>query len=221
MALLVFIILAWFIGGIPFGLIISRLWNKDPRKEGSGNIGATNVFRTVGKIPGIITFIADILKGSVVVIGAKVFLHYCPQGEIGIISYQQWLPSFAAMAVVLGHIFSPYLKFRGGKGVATGLGTIIILAPVFSLIGLGIFIILVIGLRYVSVGSIFAALTVLAVMTLFKFTKFNLLNISVTWGEWVYVLILVVFVIISHRSNIKRLLTGKENKFSWNRKSSP
>jgi acyl phosphate:glycerol-3-phosphate acyltransferase len=221
MALLIIIILSWLIGGIPFGLIISRFWHKDPRQGGSGNIGATNVFRTAGKIPGILTVVADVLKGSVVVIGVKVYLYYTPQTAHGIISYEQWLPSLAAMAVVLGHIFSPYLKFRGGKGVATGLGTIIILTPFFSLLGLVVFLILVIVFKYISLGSISAALTILVVMSVFKFTDLNFLNISVTWGEWVFVLILAVFVILSHRSNIRRLLTGKENKFSWHRKSSP
>lgn len=199
-------ITGFFFGGIPFGVIISKLWGKDPRQGGSGNIGTTNVFRTVGIVPGILTFILDIFKGLIFVLIVKILLKQIYINN----NIYLFLPSFAAISVVLGHIFSPYLKFKGGKGVATGLGTIVILLPIISLICFCVFIVLLLLFRIVSLASIISAVVLVISIVIFKF-NFN----SINWGEFSYGIIIAIFIIIAHRKNIKRLIKGKEKKISW------
>lgn len=206
----ILVVIGFLIGGIPFGLIISKIYKKDPRKEGSGNIGATNVLRTVGIIPGIITLILDFLKGFLMVVAAKVAINYVSVDNLDL--YNEWLPSAVALATILGHIFSPYLKFKGGKGVATALGTVVVLAPLFSVFGLLTFIIVVLIFRYISLGSIFSALMILISMTILKFFNFCT---DITYGIWFYFVIITFFIIFAHRKNIKKLIKGEENKFSW------
>ena len=210
------VLIGFFVGGIPFGLIISKIYKKDPRKIGSGNIGATNVLRTVGIIPGVITLILDFLKGLFMVLVAKFMINHISVDNFDF--YYEWLPSAVALATILGHIFSPYLKFKGGKGVATSLGTVVVLTPLFSLLGLFVFVLIVIIFRYVSLGSIFSALVILITMTVIKYFKIDLigdLSSQITYGLWFYIVIITFFIIFAHRKNIKRLFKGEENKFSW------
>ncbi|MBN1151068.1 glycerol-3-phosphate 1-O-acyltransferase PlsY [candidate division WOR-3 bacterium] len=199
--------MAFFIGGIPFGLLISKLYGKDPRKEGSKNIGATNVLRTVGVLPGLITFTLDILKGLLPVLAVKILVGKFYYDDLLLFEFS---PSATALGAVLGHIFSPYLKFKGGKGVATGLGTIIVLTPLLSVVCFLVFVLILTFSRIVSVGSIIAALSYASLLTAIK-----LMKLPLSQGEFYYGIATAVFVVFSHRKNISRILKGQETKFSW------
>ncbi|MBN1619865.1 glycerol-3-phosphate 1-O-acyltransferase PlsY [candidate division WOR-3 bacterium] len=208
-AVFLFSVCSFLLGGIPTGLIISRRYGKDPRKEGSRNIGATNVIRTVGLKPGLTTFLLDILKGVLPVLAAKIIAgKYFPDSSFA----AEFLPSICAICAVAGHVFSPYLGFRGGKGVATGLGTVIVLTPVLSLVVFCVFLLLMALFRIVSLGSIFSALSYAALLSAVRF--FNL-PVSLTHGEFYYGLAMAFFVVFTHRKNIGRLLRGEEKKLNW------
>ena len=190
-ALLIVVAAAYLIGSIPTGLLLGKAYGIDVRKEGSGNIGATNLYRTVGRKVGIITLIGDCLKGFIPVI---------------LVTFSALPPEFAAwvgLGAFCGHVFSIFLKFRGGKGVATALGVFLALAPLAVAIALALFAILMFLWRYVSLGSISAA----AAMPLAVF----FLGGSGTLTTVTAIISLIV--IIRHHENIRRLLSGSENKF--------
>jgi len=189
---LVIVALAYLVGSIPFGLILSKLFAKrDIRSAGSGNIGATNVMRVLGKKLGVLTLMFDILKGALFVILAEVVTH----SEI-------WA-SLAGLAAFLGHLYPIYLKFRGGKGVATSVGIFLFLAPYALLVDIVIFLLVVYQTRYVSLGSIIAAALLPVILLVFSYS-------------YVYVILAVImggFIILRHRDNIQRLKQGRETKF--------
>jgi len=189
---LVIVALAYLVGSIPFGLILSKLFAKrDIRSAGSGNIGATNVTRVLGKKLGVLTLMFDILKGAIFVILAEVVTH----SEI-------WA-SLAGLAAFLGHLYPIYLKFRGGKGVATSVGIFLFLAPYALLVDIVIFLLVVYQTRYVSLGSIIAAALLPVILLVFSYS-------------YVYVILAVImggFIILRHRDNIQRLKQGRETKF--------
>ena len=189
---LILILLAYLVGSIPFGLILSKLFAKrDIRSAGSGNIGATNVMRVLGKKLGVLTLMFDILKGAIFVILAEVVTH----SEI-------WT-SLAGLAAFLGHLYPIYLKFRGGKGVATSVGIFLFLAPYALLVDIVIFLLVVYQTRYVSLGSIIAAALLPVILLVFSYS-------------YVYVILAVImggFIILRHRDNIQRLKQGRETKF--------
>ena len=190
-ALFIVIAAAYLIGSIPTGLLLGKAYGIDVRKEGSGNIGATNLYRTVGRKVGIITLIGDCLKGFLPVL---------------LLKFSALPPEFAAwvgLAAFCGHVFSLFLKFKGGKGVATALGVFLALAPLAVAIAIALFAVLMFFWRYVSLGSISAA----AVMPLVVFLLGE--NRAVTSVTF----IIAVIVIWRHHENIKRLLSGSENKF--------
>lgn len=181
---------AYLVGAIPFGVLVARAKGIDIMKAGSGNIGATNVFRTLGVGPGLLVFILDAAKG--------------------------WLPVFVAMQLLgdpfmaflvgvgafVGHCYSPYLRFRGGKGVATALGALIGVSPVCAGVALLVFSLALALTRYVSVSSITATGSVLACS--FALPLPNELRAS--FGA------LFLFIVVKHRSNIMRLMQGTEPK---------
>ncbi len=182
---------AYLIGSIPTGLLLGKAYGIDVRKEGSGNIGATNLYRTVGRKVGIITLIGDCLKGLLPVV---------------LVTYSTFPPELAAwvgLAAFCGHVFSVFLKFKGGKGVATALGVFLALAPAAVAIALALFAGLMVVWRYVSLGSIAAA----AVMPLAVFFLGG--SKTVTFVTF----LIAVLVIIRHHENISRLVSGTENKF--------
>jgi acyl phosphate:glycerol-3-phosphate acyltransferase len=187
---------AYLIGGIPFGLILVRLMTGgDVRTSGSGNIGATNVMRTTGKAAGILTLVLDAAKGSLAV--------YLTAHFTG--GNMAWM-SAAAAAVIGGHVFSPYLKFTGGKGVATFTGAFLFLTPAALVVLFVLFVAAVCYQRYISFASVFCAIV------------FPL-------GVWLIhkpglpVMLAAIFasalVIYKHKENIERLLAGTERKFTW------
>lgn len=186
------IIAAYLVGSIPNGLIFGKLiWKKDLRRFGSHNIGATNAWRVIGRKAGILIFLLDFIKGQLgVLLGACVF------GTAGAMV----LGGFAA---IIGHMFPIFLGFRGGKGVATALGVIAALMPKVTVIVALVWIILVAITRYVSVGSIVAAVLAPILAAFFKEPTIYVL----------FVLIIAVFIVIRHKDNIIRLKAGKENRF--------
>jgi len=198
---------AYLIGAIPFGFLIPKLFGvSDVRKVGSGNVGATNAYRSAGPIAGILVLICDIGKG----VAAVMLARFVP----GTIVPPEYLLFAAGMAAILGHIFTIFLGFKGGKGVNTALGVMITILPLESLVALVVFIIVVCITRYISLGSMLAAST-LFLMTfiewLFKLKEMPPVYIIVPF-------LLVLLIVFAHRSNIKRLLAGNENRFSFHSK---
>jgi glycerol-3-phosphate acyltransferase PlsY len=196
-------ILAYLLGSIPFGLILVRVFRKqDIRQQGSGNIGATNVIRSGGKGLGAATFLLDATKGFVAVKAAGLIAN---QLHVGVATTQNLLAT-AALCAIVGHIYTVWLGFKGGKGVATGFGVFLAISPFSALISLAVFIVVFAISRFVSLGSILAsiAFAVLAFMRGYgKFTPW-LLGVCV---------IVPLIVIAKHHANIRRLLTGTEYRF--------
>lgn len=191
-------ILAYLLGSIPFGFIAAKLVKGiDIRKCGSGNIGATNVFRVVGKKWGILVFVLDALKGYL-----AVHLPYLFKGSA------QSVPQimFLGIAAILGHTFTLWLSFRGGKGVATSFGVFLGICPVPTLLSFGIFCVVFAFSRILSVGSLTAALTFPLTVYL-EYSK----QAGFIWYEMISIA-LAVFIFYTHRQNIQRLLKGDEKK---------
>lgn len=185
-------IVAYLFGAIPFGLLVAKSRGVDIRQQGSGNIGATNVFRVIGKGWGIFTFALDALKGF---IPAFVFPRLAGLDP-------EWGVLFGIIAI-LGHSFPVYLKFKGGKGVATSAGMLLGVAPLAVGIGFACWVLCMVLSRYVSLSSIVAAIAV-GVSVWFQ-DKALIVQVALS--------ILAVLVIWLHRTNIKRLLNGTENRF--------
>ncbi|MGE4357498.1 MAG: glycerol-3-phosphate 1-O-acyltransferase PlsY [Candidatus Omnitrophota bacterium] len=191
-------ILAFFIGSFPTGYIITKLLKKtDIRQEGSGNIGATNVWRVTGKIPGVLVLIVDILKGYLVV----KYLALCEPISSTFSTLEERI--ILGFAVILGHTFSVFLKFKGGKGVATSAGVIFALEPRIFFICVVIWMIVFIVFRYVSLASITTA-----VLLPFILLITNRPFIYIMFGVF-----LALLVSYKHLSNIRRLILGNEPKF--------
>ena len=201
---------AYLVGSIPFGVIISRFHGVDLRARGSGNIGATNVGRVLGKKWGCLCFVLDTLKDFLPVLA--VGMHLGGGDDIPPPAAQAaWLA--VAFAVIAGHVFSVYLRFRGGKGVATSLGVLLGFFPYFTwsgLAALGVWIVVLLIWRYVSLASISAAaafpLLFLAACALSGWPVRRL------WPLLAFAVAMAALVIGRHRSNIARLLQGTENK---------
>lgn len=199
-------IIAYLIGSISFSVIISKkMAGFDVREKGSKNAGSTNVLRTVGKKAAIITLICDILKGVVAVLIAYIVGKFVKDIDRAI------LVQIAALCVVIGHTFPIFFKFKGGKGVATSLGIILLLNWQIGLICLVFALILMILTRMVSLGSISAAI-LFPVLTIF-ITE----NYLVEGNYIVFGILLAVFVVYNHRANVKRILSGTENKLSFSK----
>ena len=194
---LVLIVFGYIIGAIPSGYIVTKyVKDIDLRSMGSGNVGATNVTRALGFKMGLLVAIFDILKGFIAVLLAQIIL----PGNTPIIYI-----FIIGLAAIVGHNWSVFLRFSGGKGVATTLGVILRLLPVNFLIFVVIWIALTILTRYVSLGSILGAIS-LPISSVF-------LNYSSNYI--IYTLILALSIILTHHENIKRLLQGQENRMSW------
>lgn len=202
---------SYVLGSVPFGLMVGRANGIDPRLAGSGNIGATNLGRLLGKKFFFLVFALDMLKGMLPVIAAGWLLHDRPDSPQ---KFVLWL--LVAFATIAGHMFSVFLGFKGGKGVATSCGVLLGLWPYYTLpgiIGLAVFIVTFKTSRYVSLGSIFAALSFpLAYVAI---------GLAMGWPVFGAQLPLLVFgvliaamILFKHRSNIARLRAGTESKFA-------
>lgn len=197
-------IIAYAIGSISFSVIISRkMAGFDVREKGSGNAGSTNMLRSVGKKAALLTLVCDILKG-VVAIAISLLI-----GKLNSTADPAILVQVSAVAVVIGHTFPIFFEFRGGKGVATSLGVILLVNWQIGLICLVFALILMILTRMVSLGSICAAI-LFPVLTVFIHEHYIVDGNYIIFG-----IIMAVFIAYNHRSNIKRLLNGTENKISF------
>ena len=186
---------AYVIGSIPIGVILSKLRGKDPRKVGSGNIGATNVMRTAGKAVGIITLLGDAAKGFVPTILAL---------DAGLSVFVVVAVGFAAFA---GHLFPVFLGFKGGKGVATALGVYLALSPLAIFISFVVFVLVLLKWRYVSAGSLAGTVAMPLILLSMRAEPM-----------YIYVsLVIGAFVIVRHLDNIKRLAAGTEHKLGSSR----
>ncbi len=192
MNLYILIPIAYLLGSIPTGVIVARAFGaNDPRNAGSKNIGATNVGRTAGKLAGVITLIGDLLKGAAPVLAAASLTN-----DVRLIS----LVGFSAF---IGHLFPVFLGFRGGKGVATACGVMLVVAPVATLLSGAVFVAAVLVKKYVSLGSMLAAASLPVFLSFIPGSK-----PFVPMGA-----VLGALVIIKHKENIKRLAEGRENRF--------
>lgn len=197
-------IIAYLLGSISFSVIISKkMAGFDVREKGSGNAGSTNVLRTVGKKAAVLTLICDCLKGVLAILIAYI------AGSIVKDIDKSLLVQLAGIFVVIGHTFPVFFKFKGGKGVATSLGVLLMVNWQIGLICLVFALVLMALTRFVSLGSV-AAAVLFPVLTVFIRTNYLVPGNYIIFG-----IILAVFVIFNHRENVKRLLEGKENKLSF------
>lgn len=193
-------LIAYLIGSINFAIIFSKKFaGFDVREKGSKNAGTTNVLRTVGKGAAALTLICDILKGVVAVLIAMLAAKIWQGTDIEILKY------LAGLFAIIGHTFPVYYGFKGGKGVATALGILLIVNPQIGIICLSFALIIMIATRWVSLGSILAA-TLFPILTIFMVNNIGAKIISILIG---------VLVIFNHRSNITRLKNGTESKLSF------
>ena len=198
-------VVAYLLGSIPFGLILVQMVRgEDVRLSGSGNIGATNVARTGGKGLGVATLLLDALKGYAAVGIAVVASRRLPDVQLALAA------SLAALCAILGHVFPVWLKFRGGKGVATAVGAFVGMAPRAVLVVLAIFLIIVAIFRYVSLGSIVAS----AVFPVLAFFLYRGQSSPAALAVMLGASLLIIF---KHRANIRRLLNGTENRLQFHK----
>jgi glycerol-3-phosphate acyltransferase PlsY len=215
-------LVSYLLGSIPFGYLLVRIFrSQDIRKIGSGNIGATNVIRSGARGLGAATFLLDSLKGFVAVAMARDLIHAALPvwPPIAQLSWQgspaarlDAAASIAAMAAVLGHIYPVWLRFKGGKGVATAFGALLQLVPLGSLVGLAVFALTFAISRYVSLASILGALAIpsAALLLASHFSGMSLLHRPMIL---IAILVLPTIVIAKHHANIGRLLAGTEYRF--------
>jgi len=202
-------LVAYLIGSISFSIIISKkMAGFDVREKGSGNAGATNMLRSVGKKAAALTLLGDALKGVVAILFAAIV------GLIAKNSDKALLVQIAGILVVVGHTFPIFFNFKGGKGVATSLGVLLMTNWKIGLICLVFALVLMALTKMVSMGSVGAAI-LFPVLVLFINTNFIVSDGS---GYFVYSIILAVLVAFNHRSNIQRILNGTENKLSFKKK---
>jgi glycerol-3-phosphate acyltransferase PlsY len=183
----------YLLGSVPTGVLLTKFFSKvDPRKMGSKNIGATNIFRTAGKALGILTLVGDVLKGMIP-IGIAI--------QLGVSDL--WI-AIAGLSAFLGHIFPIFLGFKGGKGVATALGLYVMISPTAVLIEFLLFAVIVWKWRYISLGSICCATTIPILIAFFR---------SDSQAYFILSVIIVALILYRHQSNISRLLEGTESKW--------
>ena len=184
-------ILAYLLGSVPIGVLVAEWFNSgDPRSQGSGNIGATNVARTAGKKAGLITLFGDCLKGFLAVLIAR----FLGAGD--------GIAALTGLIAFLGHLYPLFLGFKGGKGVATALGVLLALAPGAVFAGVALFAVVTACSRFVSLGSLVTA----AIMPLI------ICEFGYSWKVVYSSLLMAAFIIYKHRSNILRLCLNKENR---------
>ncbi len=212
------IILSYLVGSIPNSIIVSKLTRGiDIRDYGSGNAGGTNVMRVLGWKQGLLVIILDALKGVLAVVvvarihyGSMPFTNATPFDDFTLIQI------IAGISAVIGHIWTVFAGFRGGKGIATALGMLLMISTVDMLIAIGVFVVVVSISRYVSLGSIMAAMAVPLTLVV----RENIFNVNIPGYNTLlpFVIVLTLLVIFTHRKNVVRLLNGSENKLNFSKK---
>ena len=217
--LAIIVILSYLIGSIPNSIIISKAVSGiDIRNHGSGNAGGTNVLRVLGWKYGLIVIFLDALKGAIaVVIISRLFYGPLPFENVSPFDDFTLVQIIAGMSAVIGHIWTVFAGFKGGKGIATALGMLLTLITVDMLIAIGVFGLVVLISRYVSLGSILAAISVPATL----FIRENLFHVDIPGYSTLFPFIIGVtaLVIFTHRKNLIRLVNGNENKISFRKKT--
>ena len=192
--------LAYLVGSIPTSFIFTKIFTKlDIRKHGSGNVGATNVFRVAGIVPAIMVLVLDILKG---VIAVTVIPNFLFNNDIGVMMGLDLFKILLGMGVISGHVWSVFLKFKGGKGVATTAGVLLIIAPKILAGSALIWVVIFAIFRIVSIASIAASIFI-PVFSIIFYQSFSLVVFSIFLG---------IFGTYKHKANIKRLFRGEEKK---------
>jgi glycerol-3-phosphate acyltransferase PlsY len=207
LTLITVLLLGYLVGSFPTAILVGKIvrgWDFDIRKEGSGNAGGTNVFRVLGWKPGLFVMLIDVFKG---VAATQWVSQWQPFGT-GYIDATV-MPVLTGLAAVCGHIWTVFANFRGGKGVGTAAGMIIALYPVAAIICLAIFIVVVYFTRYVSLGSMIAALSLPVVLWMMQV----LFNNEVPDALFQFSILVGVLIVFTHRKNIRRLIEGTENRF--------
>jgi glycerol-3-phosphate acyltransferase PlsY len=206
-------------GAIPFGYLVGRTRGIDLRRHGSGNIGFTNVIRVMGWPYGVPVLALDLAKGLLPVLFLPALIHALADGPRELLMIHnlfgprlELLKVIVGLSAILGHLFTPVLKFKGGKGVATTAGVVLALTPWTFLLCLGLFLIILLLTHYLSLASISAAVA-LPIATLF-----------VARGQWAilaFTILVAVLLVTRHTANIRRLLAGNENRFVWRSRRGP
>ncbi|MHC1738103.1 MAG: glycerol-3-phosphate 1-O-acyltransferase PlsY [Ignavibacteriaceae bacterium] len=213
------VVLSYLAGSIPTSLLISKMVSGiDIRNHGSGNAGGTNVWRVLGWKYGLLVIILDALKGVLaVVLIARLHYGNFPFSNLTPFDDFTLVQIIAGTAAVIGHVWSIFADFRGGKGIATGLGILITIVTVDILVALGVFLIVLILSRYVSLGSILAALSIPLTMII----RENIFNVDITGYNTLlpFMIAISIFVLYTHRKNIVRIMNGNETKVRFSRKS--
>ena len=195
--LIIAIIVSYLLGAIPFAFIVGKIKGIDIRRHGSGNVGATNATRVIGKVPGIIVLILDIAKGALAVTLIASFVY-----NRGVPIERELFNFLLAYAVIFGHVFNVFLGFKGGKGVATTAGVMFGLYPVLAIIAIAIWLISLYFIKYVSVSSLIAALS-MSVSGAMMGLPANVVIFCIT---------IFIAACCTHRSNIRRLVKGEEGR---------
>lgn len=189
----------YLLGSVPTGIVLTRLFSRvDPRKAGSQNIGATNIYRTAGKTLGVLTLVGDMVKGAIPVWMA---IMWSPHDLWGI--HEFWI-GIVALSPIVGHIFPIFLGFKGGKGVATAVGIYLVISPISVLIEFFLFVFIVWRWRIIALGSIVCSTTIPILIAYFR---------SDSQVYFVLSVVVAALILFRHQSNIVRLLQGTENKW--------
>ena len=197
---------SYFVGAVPFGFLAGRLCGVDVRTKGSGNIGATNVFRVIGKPAGITVFILDFQKGYLPVTVGK---HLLEGGTL-----PEWIPVVLALATILGHNYTFWLGFKGGKGIATSAGALVALVPFAVGIAVIVWLLLVFTTRYVAIASLGSALAI-PVVVIVGGIRGGTTDVPL----FVFSILVAILAFLRHRTNIVRLIAGTEHRFGRRGKS--
>jgi glycerol-3-phosphate acyltransferase PlsY len=200
-------LVGYLLGSLPSGVIVSRLFGKDdPRAHGSGKTGATNVLRTLGLVPAMLVALVDGSKGAAAILLTRYVIFPAGVAPAGGPDLQGFAEALAGVTALLGHNYSLFIGFKGGRGVMTGIGGLIVMSPIAAAIGFVCAIIPIAITRYVSLGSIVgSAASILAAAALIP-------SGLTTFPHFLYILIGGTFIILSHADNIQRLLKGKERR---------
>lgn len=203
---------AYLIGSISFAVIFSKLFSKeDVRSKGSGNAGTTNVMRSVGLVPGILTFVCDALKGFAACKAGELIFEYISQNSDALWAEPIYGAYICGVACMLGHVFPIFFGFKGGKGVATSVGIFLVCCPIAIITGLVVFALGVIIIRIVSLSSLVATVTVVVMSCIFTTDD------ALRWPQIIMCFIMGAIVFLKHSANIKRLLKGEEKRITVKR----
>ncbi|MBQ6847438.1 MAG: glycerol-3-phosphate 1-O-acyltransferase PlsY [Clostridia bacterium] len=202
---IIYVVIAYLLGSINFAVIFSKIFmKKDVREVGSGNAGATNVLRSVGVLPGLLTFLFDALKGFIASYFGKVMFEMMDKLEPE--KYAIIGAYVCGLACMLGHVFPIFFKFKGGKGVATSVGIFAVCNPLAITLGLVVFAVVLILSKIVSLSSLIATVTVVVLSIIFYDFHASILP------QAILIIIMGAVVFIKHKDNIERLISGSENK---------